>query len=109
MNRDRWRDRRIKQIEIEIVDATDQRYLNLSTELADLIAESNAERGIHHETPLDLQEPTPTPNDAFRASLRRAREVREAITEKQSRTQGSVTGGVMRTNVLDTDANGLPL
>ena len=96
------RDRRIRQIEAEIVDATDQRYWNLSAELADLIAQSNAERGIHHTNPLNLQEPTEHPNDAFRRAMQAATAERQRLVADQTdTTPKSITGGTQRTMIVN--------
>lgn len=92
------RDQRIRQLEVELIDATDSRYERLSNELVELVAQSNAERGT---TPLDLQEETPTPNDNYRAALRRAVEERRRLAEKPSTAPQSVTGGVMRTTIVN--------
>jgi hypothetical protein len=101
VNRDQWRDRRIRQIEIQIVDATDQRYWDLSLELSELIAESNAERGLHHDVPIDLQADTPTPQDSYRAALRRARDEQERLADKPSTVPVSEAGAVVWTTVTN--------
>ena len=104
------RDRRIRQLEIELVDATDQRYWDLSAELSELVAEVNAEQEVVGNVADDLQDPsTMTRDQIWRQSMQRAREVRAKITKKQSQGMHSEAGGTWRTDVTDTDPDGLPL
>jgi hypothetical protein len=50
--------------------------------------------------------PEPTPNDGFREQLRRAREVQARRAAKASTAPVSEAGGVQRTTIVDTDADG---
>lgn len=49
-----------------------------------------------------------TPNDAYREALARAREVLQLRSLKPSTVPVSETGGVQRTTITNTDADGLP-
>jgi hypothetical protein len=96
------RDRQIKRLEVLLTDADGDRFYALSCELSELIAAQQAEQGgIHHETPLDLQEPTEHPNDAFRQAMQAAITERRRLADKPSTMPVSETGGTQLTQIVN--------